>query len=128
MILLDTDILVECLRGRPLARQWLTQNDQTGFEIPAIAAMELIVGCRDTSELRHLQKFLGSFRIASPDASDFAAAFELLASHHLGSGLGIPDCVIAAMALNRSARLYSFNLKHFGVVQGLDVKEPYQRF
>jgi predicted nucleic acid-binding protein len=74
------------------------------------------------------RNFLAASGLSAPDASDVAAAFELLASHHLGSGLGIPDRVIAAMALNRSARLYSFNLKHFGVVQGLDVKEPYQRF
>lgn len=31
------------------------------------------------------------------------------------------------MALNRAARLYTFNLKHFRVGPGLDVQEPYSR-
>jgi predicted nucleic acid-binding protein len=41
--------------------------------------------------------------------------------------LSIPDCLIAAMALARSARLYTFNLKHFRIIEGLDVQSPYTR-
>ena len=37
------------------------------------------------------------------------------------------DCLIAAMALGRASRLYSFNLKHFQVLPGLDVQPPYPR-
>lgn len=35
--------------------------------------------------------------------------------------------MIAAMALARSARLYTFNTKHFQVIVGLDVQSPYAR-
>jgi predicted nucleic acid-binding protein len=37
------------------------------------------------------------------------------------------DCMIAAMALNRNVVLYSFNVKHFGIVAGLNVQQPYSR-
>jgi predicted nucleic acid-binding protein len=62
-----------------------------------------------------------------PDAAEFGRAYELLAAHRLSSGLSIPDYLIAAMVLSRSARLYTFNLKHFQVIAGLDVDTPYTR-
>lgn len=62
-----------------------------------------------------------------PEAAEFGRAYELLAAHRLSSGLSIPDYLIAAMALSRSVRLYTFNLKHFQVIAGLDVAAPYLR-
>jgi predicted nucleic acid-binding protein len=67
------------------------------------------------------------FATVWPEASEFAAAYDLLLAHRLSSGLNIPDCLIAATALTRAGRLYTFNLKHFQAVVGLDVREPYQR-
>ena len=54
--------------------------------------MELLVGCRNRAELQHLQKFLSTFSVLWPEASEFSQAYELLAAHRLSSGLGIPDC------------------------------------
>ncbi len=85
------------------------------------------MGCRNQADLRQIRKFLGSFIIAWPDASEFAQAYELLATYRLSSGIGIPDCLIAATALARVAKLYTFNLKHFQVVPGLDAQQPYPR-
>jgi len=92
-----------------------------------VAAMELLIGCRNQTDLQQVQKFLGSFKVTWPDASEFARGFSLLLALRLSSGLGIPDCLIAAMALARGARLYTFNLKHFQAVPGLDAQQPYPR-
>ena len=78
-------------------------------------------------EQQRAQKFLATFPIEWPDASEFERAYELLAAHRLSIGVGIPDCLIAAMALTRSWPLYTFNLKHFQHFTGLDVRAPYQR-
>jgi predicted nucleic acid-binding protein len=85
------------------------------------------MGCQNQVDLQRTQKFLATFEIIWPEATEFAQAYNLLATHRLTSGLSIPDCLIAAMALSRSARLYTFNLKHFQVIAGLDVQEPYAR-
>jgi hypothetical protein len=37
--------------------------------------------------------------------------YSLLLSLRLASGIGNPDCLIAAMALSRGARLYTFNCR-----------------
>lgn len=125
--LLDTDVIVDCLRGLQAARQWLDENADEAFQVPGVDAMELVVGCRDRRELDECRRFLKSFDIAWTGAAEFARAFELLSTHRLASGIGIPDCVIAASALARPARLYSFNLRHFRVIPGLDVRQPYER-
>ncbi len=89
--------------------------------------MELLMGCRNQAELRRVRKFLRTFHVVWPEAAEFASAYQLLGEHRLASNLGIPDCLIAAMALSRSATLYTFNLKHFRVIKGLDVQNPYAR-
>lgn len=89
--------------------------------------MELLSGCRDQTDLRRCRAFLSRFDIVWPEAAEFAQACELLIAHRLSSGVGIPDCLIAAMAITRSARLYTFNLRHFRVIPGLEAQEPYNR-
>jgi predicted nucleic acid-binding protein len=42
--LLDTDILIDCLRGLPAAQTWLAGSANQTFEVPGIVAMELIGG------------------------------------------------------------------------------------
>ncbi len=127
MVCLDTDVLVDCLRGTPEAQAWLNSNAGDSFIVPGIVAMELVVGCRNQSDLKRTQEFLRAFDLVWPEAHDFARAYDLLSTHHLASGLSIPDCLVAAMTLERSLRLYTFNSKHYRVVTGLDVQEPYQR-
>jgi hypothetical protein len=127
MNLLDTDVLVDCLRGTIPAQVWLKQLGTQAFAVPAVAAMELVMGCHDRADLERIQRFLATFEVVWPEASEFAAAYQLLLTHRLSSGLNIPDCLIAATALTRRARLYTFNFKHFQVVAGLDVAHPYSR-
>lgn len=126
MILVDTDVLVDCLRGTDAARQWLESSGET-LGIPGVVAMELVVGCRNRAELQRLQRFLQTFTVVWPEASEFSQAYDLLTTHRPTSGISIPDCLIAATALARNAPLYTFNVKHFDAIDGLDVREPYSR-
>jgi predicted nucleic acid-binding protein len=125
--LVDTDVLIDILRGTPAAQVWLTSMPATTFAIPGVVAMELLIGCRNQAELRRVQQFLNAFSVAWTEAVECARAYDLLATHRLTSGLSIPDCLVAAMALARSATLYTFNLRHFRIITGLDVQEPYAR-
>jgi len=127
MFLIDTDVLIDCLRGTDAARQWLAGVAAQPFGVPGVVAMELLIGCRDQKDQRELQKFMARFQIVWPDASEFARAHELLLNFRLSSGIGIPDCLVAATVLSRNATLLTFNLKHFHAIPGLQVREPYVR-
>jgi tRNA(fMet)-specific endonuclease VapC len=124
---LDTDVLIDCLRGTSSAQEWLARAASETFQVPGIVAMELVVGCQNQADLQRTRKFLSSFDVVWPEAAEFAHAYELLAAHYLASRLSIPDCLIAAMVLSRSARLYTFNLRHFRALPGLDAQAPYPR-
>ena len=126
-VFLDTDVLIDCLRGTVPALTWLRGSATDEFFVPGIVAMELVAGCHNKAEQRRIQKFLGSFTVVWPTTSDVEQAYQLLINHRLSSGLGIPDCLIASMALSRSIRLYTFNIKHFRVIPDLDVRKPYKR-
>jgi predicted nucleic acid-binding protein len=83
---LDTDVLIDCLRGTPAARAWLEQSASDAFQVPGVVAMELLMGCQNKTELERTQRFVRAFDIAWPEASEFAQAYELLAARRLNSG------------------------------------------
>ena len=58
---LDTDVLVDCLRGTEPARVWLEHAPSEAFQIPGVVAMELVAGCQNQAELHYVRKFLNSF-------------------------------------------------------------------
>jgi predicted nucleic acid-binding protein len=50
MLLLDTDVLIDCLRGMPAAKLWLASAAGEAFGVPGVVAMELLVGSRDLNK------------------------------------------------------------------------------
>jgi predicted nucleic acid-binding protein len=50
--LVDTDVLIDILRGTVAAQSWLASTPMTTFAIPSVVAMELVMGCRNQVELR----------------------------------------------------------------------------
>lgn len=127
MILLDTDVLIDCLRGLPSAQTWLQASSDQVFGIPGIVAMELVTGCRDKRDLQQVQALIRRFNVIWPDAKEIEYAFELLVTYRLEFGVEAPDCIIAAMALDRDIPLYTFNLKHYQSFPDLEVRKPYTR-
>ena len=61
---LDTDVLVDCLRGLPAAKAWMLANrGAEEFVVPGIAAMELVAGCRNQAELERLRAYLVTLNV-----------------------------------------------------------------
>ncbi|MDB9305130.1 MULTISPECIES: hypothetical protein [Cyanophyceae] len=48
-------------------------------------------------------------------------------TYHLSDNLGLLDALIAACAVGRSATLCTFNVKHYRVIPGLVMEQPYTR-
>jgi predicted nucleic acid-binding protein len=124
---LDTDILVDCLRGLPPATAWLAEVAHDSFRIPGVVAMELLAGCRDRPDLDRTTKLLTVFGVVWHESNEFSMAFEIMKTHRLRTALSIPDCLIAATVLNRNGVLFTFNTKHYQVIEGLDVRLPYTK-
>src|SRR6266852_1983738 len=50
MILIDTDVLVECLRGSTVAKTWLGTLRKDTFAIPGVVAMELLMSVSNSRQ------------------------------------------------------------------------------
>jgi len=81
--------------------------------------MELIVGCRDKTELQILTKFLNRFQILNLNEQISATAVELLNRYRLSHGLLIPDALIAATAIETGEHFITGNKKDFRFISGL---------
>ncbi|HET6382994.1 MAG TPA: type II toxin-antitoxin system VapC family toxin [Armatimonadota bacterium] len=126
MALVDTDVMVEAQRARPGAAAWLAEL-RGDVALPAAVAWELLIGSRDSAELERARRFLAGFSVVEIQEEDSARARELIGEHCLSSGPGLPDYLIAAQALTRQATLYTFNVRHYQAIPGLNARVPYAR-
>jgi len=124
--LIDADVLIELLRGSPDAIAWV-QTLALPFHIPGYVAVEVIQGCRDSRELRQVEKLLAKSPLEWGTPAGLEAGIKSLAPLVLSHGLSGFDLLIASVALEVGASLYTFNHKHFGVVPGLTILKPYPR-
>lgn len=125
VILLDTSILIDHLRGFPPASQALEGAAQRRHSMAAsvLTRFELFAGMRPHEEIstRRLLDVIDWIPVDEALADDAGR----LANHYLKSYPGVDpvDYVIAATADRVDALLWTRNLKHFPMFPGL--KAPY---
>lgn len=127
LVLLDSDVIIDIQRSVPEALSWINSARELQFALPASVAFEIVIGAKSNIHLQKGQRFLSRFEVKHLTAGDSELALELIQRHVLASGLSLADYLIAAQALNLNAILYSFNLRHFRTIPGLDVRQPYSR-
>lgn len=126
MLVLDTDILIDIERGHPPAVAWFASLTEMPL-VPGIVIMELIQGCQNSAEVQCVNKLVAPFQIVWPTALDFSRALSSFAKHHLASGLGLLDSLIAECAVGMSAELCTFNEKHYKNIANLTISKPYTK-
>jgi hypothetical protein len=89
--------------------------------------MELIQGAQNALEVRKVLKLVAPLPIVWPSEADCSHALADFTAYHLSHGLGLLDSLIAACAVGLSATLCTFNVKHYKVVPGLALAQPYTR-
>lgn len=113
-VLVDSDILIDAGRSDSDAVDFLARLDQTDtLMISTITQMELMVGARNKSELRVIERFLARFTTVklNPIISDLAV--DLIRQYRLSHGLLMPDALIAATALSLNEPLATKNQRDY---------------
>jgi hypothetical protein len=126
MDLRDTDVLIDVQRGHPPALAWFASLTELPA-VPGFVVMELVQDARNTGEVRQALKLVAPLRTVWPTEVDCTRALSDFAAYHASHGLGLLDALIAAIAVGLSARLCTFNVKHYQVVPGLVTALPYPR-
>ncbi len=127
MKLLDTDIMIDLLRGYPPAITWLESVGEEEIVLPGLVVMEAMQGCKNKRELKKLFKKLEAYDIYWPSLSACTACLEVFGAAYLSHRLSIPDALIGHMAVDMGLPLYSFNEKHFAAIPNLETIQPYQK-
>ncbi len=122
--LIDTDVLVEYLRGNPRAIRYLERLEGE-LLLSAITVAELFSGVRGEGEEMALEQFLQVFEVV-PVGQDLARRGGLYRRDYGRShGTGLADALIAATAEAAGAVLVTFNRRHYPMTS--QVKVPYKR-
>ena len=122
-LLLDTDVLIEYLRGREEAIEHL-EGLTSYLYLSVISVAELFAGVKSDEEERSLEQFLLAFAVL-PVTERVARLGGLYRRDFRPShGTGLADALIAATAEENGAHLVTFNRRHFPMIE---VTVPYER-
>jgi predicted nucleic acid-binding protein len=125
MIILDSDIMIDFLRGYPPALAWLDTLEDEVLCLPGFVVMELLQGCRNKAEQTKVEQVLMDFEIIWLTPEGCEQALSVFAKHRLGYGIGLLDALIGHTAVVLDLPLYTFNRKHYAAIPQLVTVEPY---
>ncbi len=122
--LLDTDILIEYLRGGQQAADFI--ESLTGdLLLSIITVAELYSGVRDEPEEKSIEQFLLAFEVITIDETIARRAGLLRRDFRQSHGTGLADALIASSAEKAQATLVTFNKRHFPMLDHVQI--PYSR-
>ena len=121
-VLVDTDVLIDYLRGHPKAVLFVTDHVDDAI-VSAMSVAELYAGVRGDSEGAEslaLVNFLRVLRVA-PVSGEVARVGGLYRRDYGPShGVGLADAIIAATAVAVDAALKTLNVRHYPMFEGLE--------
>lgn len=120
-ILIDTDVLIDFLRGYDEAMSLVAVNSER-IVVSSIVVAEFYAGVRggaDGVEQGVLERLLGLFRVV-PVSSGIARLGGLYKRDYGKShGVGLADAIVAATATIEEAELTTLNVKHYPMFSGI---------
>jgi predicted nucleic acid-binding protein len=127
VILVDTDILVDFLRGYPPSVAWFDSVGYSRITLCGLSALELLEGCRNRNETDALLRFLAPYRIVWPGPRDFDRVLADFAVARLDRKVGIMDVLIGETAVGLGLPRHTFNVRHFSALPALKTVQPYTK-
>ena len=121
-LLIDTDIIIDFLRGFDIAVRYIKSHSEE-IVLSVITVAELYAGVKGNDEHEELDDFIALFPILqiTTEVARIGGLYkrEYFKSH----GVGLADGLIAASAEIHDAVLKTLNIKHYPMIKGL--KPPY---
>ena len=113
-MILDSDVIIEVLRGNAATVRWLRAQRSAGIGLgySPVSRAEIRAGSRP-AERHAISALFASLTAISIEASTGELAGEQLAKYARSHGVQMGDALIAASALESANDLATFNAKHF---------------
>jgi predicted nucleic acid-binding protein len=123
-LLIDTDVLIEYLRGRGEAVGYL-ESLTADLYLSVISVAELFSGVKSEDEAKSLEQLLQAFVILPVTEKTARLGGLYRRQYRPSHGTGLADALIAATFEESGANLVTFNRRHFPMISGITV--PYER-
>jgi len=120
MIVLDTNVLIEVLKDNQSTIEKI-QSFNTPLAISSITVMELFYGALNKAEVRKLEKFVNLFEIIEINEAISRQSTTLIKTYAKSHNLDIPDSLIASTVLVLDVPLFTYNIKDFRFIDGLEL-------
>lgn len=124
-LLIDSDVLIDYLRGRVEAVDYI-DHLTSPFMVSAATVAELYAGVRDGVERNHLDTFIAALEIVPVDAEVAYKGGLWRRDYGKSHSTGLVDGLVAATAELHQATLITLNKKHFPML--VNIMVPYQKF
>ena len=126
-VLVDTDVLIDHLRGRAEAREYLEASARP-IVVSALTVAELHVGVREGAEREALAALLGLFAEIVPlEATDAVRGGFYRRDYGRTHGTGLVDACLPAQAERIGAELVTLNARHFLMLSADALRVPYEK-
>ena len=122
-LLFGTDVLIEYLRGRQRAVEYLEGLAADSY-VSVVSVAELFVGVRNVGEEASLKQFLLAFSILPVTEGVARLGGFYRRDYRQSHGTRLADALIAATAEENGATLVTCNQRHFPMV---GIRLPYER-
>jgi hypothetical protein len=117
-MLVDTDVLVDFLRGDERAVSFIYENSSRIILSPIVIA-ELNAGVKGDAELSALNSFVSFFRVVQIDSEIAKSGGLYKRDFGRSHGVGLADALLAATADRENADLKTLNVKHYPMISNL---------
>ncbi|MDQ1264877.1 MAG: hypothetical protein QG635_26 [Bacteroidota bacterium] len=121
LILCDTNVFINWFRNDKETLDQLKLIGPENICLSVVTFMELIQGCQNKKELNVLIKKFDKYYTYYITEQISLTAGKFMINYNLSHNLLIPDALIAATAVENSIRLFTYNLKDFKYIKGLDL-------
>lgn len=120
--LVDTDILIDLLRQREGAAEYL--DSLANWSLSVVSGMELVAGAKSKREFAQIDNILSLYSALPLSAEIGELGYNLMKSYAKSHGLDPDDALIAATAIHEGRKLATKNGKHFEGIGALEVAAP----
>lgn len=123
--ILDTSVIIDLLRGVEEAHTWFEQMGSARLAVTPIIWMETLQGAVNKADQARAIRLLRRYALEHTTPDDHNWAIRQLIRFHLSHHVGYADLLIASVAARLDAPLYTLNVRHFDVLPGVRVVQPY---
>ncbi|MDP4681156.1 MAG: type II toxin-antitoxin system VapC family toxin [Cyclobacteriaceae bacterium] len=121
LVLCDTNVFIHLFSGTQEVSNNLTEIGVDNIVIPSVSVMELLQGMESKREVADMRKKLSFYYTLDYNEPVSKLAIQNIEEYKLSQNLLIPDAIIGAMAGHFNMKLYTYNIKDFHYMPGIQL-------